>query len=570
MDLRQLVRAFDGGRIDADTLVWRKGMPDWRRLRDVSELAERLMGADAGGKAAAPEASVDAMTSESEPPPPRQVERSKTPPANYSVNDRPNADRSGNDNRPSLTDARASGAPGQELLHSLPASVSPSVAQSDPAATLPGGSSVPPPPAKGYSATPPRARARGERASLPGGRAVPMPGDHTPIKAEVRTITQTGLAPADTSQRASAIPGASEGRPAEGTAEAGRGGAPGAANTRSRDSRVPTPAGGQRRARSSDETPAQKPSSISVPPGSISQSPPRPRGKHVVAVAVLVLALGFLVRGTLSTDPTGSTSAATTVESHPKPAPTEASPPRDERAPEPITEPAKFTPEPPRVAPVLAPPPSRVEAAAPKAPERAVSPPSAAPPPAAKSPVASVPAASQPQKPPAVAPAAALSTPRLEVRPSQPEPSAETPAPARAVSGQAEAPPAPAPVATAEPPAAAAPAAPLPPASPPAAAEPPAAAPSTVPAPFDDKLARQQMAVASFQASTCGQLGETRGAGEVRVVIESWGRVVRVTHLNQAFVGTPVGLCVMQAFQQVHVPPFQGSPQSVSGSFVIQ
>ena len=44
MDMRQLVRAFDAGRIDADTLVWRKGMPDWRRLRDIPELAERLVG----------------------------------------------------------------------------------------------------------------------------------------------------------------------------------------------------------------------------------------------------------------------------------------------------------------------------------------------------------------------------------------------------------------------------------------------------------------------------------------------------------------------------------------------
>src|SRR5688572_32555590 len=31
MDLRQLVRAFDAGRIDADTLVWRKGMPEDRK-----------------------------------------------------------------------------------------------------------------------------------------------------------------------------------------------------------------------------------------------------------------------------------------------------------------------------------------------------------------------------------------------------------------------------------------------------------------------------------------------------------------------------------------------------------
>src|SRR5918994_2961540 len=52
MDLRQLVRAFDAGRIDADTLVWRKGMPDWRRLRDISELAERLLGGGEAGAAA--------------------------------------------------------------------------------------------------------------------------------------------------------------------------------------------------------------------------------------------------------------------------------------------------------------------------------------------------------------------------------------------------------------------------------------------------------------------------------------------------------------------------------------
>jgi len=58
--------------------------------------------------------------------------------------------------------------------------------------------------------------------------------------------------------------------------------------------------------------------------------------------------------------------------------------------------------------------------------------------------------------------------------------------------------------------------------------------------------------------------------GQVNVVIEHWGRVVRVTHLNQAFVGTPVGLCIMQAFQQVQVPPFDGAPQTLTGSFAVQ
>jgi hypothetical protein len=54
------------------------------------------------------------------------------------------------------------------------------------------------------------------------------------------------------------------------------------------------------------------------------------------------------------------------------------------------------------------------------------------------------------------------------------------------------------------------------------------------------------------------------------VVVESWGRVARVTHLNPSFAGTPVGLCVTQAFQQLQVPPFSGGPQSLRGSFVVQ
>ena len=90
------------------------------------------------------------------------------------------------------------------------------------------------------------------------------------------------------------------------------------------------------------------------------------------------------------------------------------------------------------------------------------------------------------------------------------------------------------------------------------------------PAAFDEKRAREQMGVAAFKASTCNQLGDTRGSGQVNVVVQSWGRVVRVTHLNQAFVGTPVGLCIMEAFQQVQVPPFEGGPRTLVGSFLVQ
>jgi hypothetical protein len=56
----------------------------------------------------------------------------------------------------------------------------------------------------------------------------------------------------------------------------------------------------------------------------------------------------------------------------------------------------------------------------------------------------------------------------------------------------------------------------------------------------------------------------------VTVTIEPWGRVARVTHLNQDFVGTPVGLCVMQAFQQLQVPPFDGGARAIAGAFLIQ
>jgi hypothetical protein len=54
-----------------------------------------------------------------------------------------------------------------------------------------------------------------------------------------------------------------------------------------------------------------------------------------------------------------------------------------------------------------------------------------------------------------------------------------------------------------------------------------------------------------------------------RVVIQATGSVVSVTHLNQAFAGTPVGNCVIQLFRMVDVPPFSGSTQTLTGSFLI-
>jgi hypothetical protein len=90
------------------------------------------------------------------------------------------------------------------------------------------------------------------------------------------------------------------------------------------------------------------------------------------------------------------------------------------------------------------------------------------------------------------------------------------------------------------------------------------------PRPFDESLATQQFETAAAKASDCGQAGPARGSGRVKVAIEPWGRVGRVTHLNQDFVGTPVGLCVMQAFQQIQLPPFDGNSRAIVGEFVIR
>jgi hypothetical protein len=87
---------------------------------------------------------------------------------------------------------------------------------------------------------------------------------------------------------------------------------------------------------------------------------------------------------------------------------------------------------------------------------------------------------------------------------------------------------------------------------------------------FDLTAATHQLESAAVKASGCGAAGPTRGSGRVTVTVEPWGRVARVTHLNQDFVGTPVGLCVMQAFQQIQVPPFDGSARAIAGAFMIQ
>jgi GYF domain 2 len=621
MDLRQLVRAFDAGRIDADTLVWRKGMPDWRRLRDVSELAERLIGGselgdvsgsnigdsnigrrENTGKVALEPPPADLGQSGSEPPP-RQSERSRTPPASYTVGSRSGseppaaagpgvstaASKSAPPPAPTAADAER---PRAFISDDGGASLDESgraIASSRVAGSRSGPSSAPRPHSR---------RGRGKPPSRPNGASL------TPA----RTVTQTGLeSPAEVVARNSLVPLTSGGlspvgpaangaTPVEGgegahasVAPGGTVGASGSSASRTRDSRTSAPPGGVRRKSSSDETPAQKPSSLSVPPGAMTGSPSRPRGRWLLAMAAAVLGAVIVVRQ-LATSGDGAASTA----QHRVDAVTDAKPGAEPKqvenalAPEPkaagsaegaahLARPvadkeeavhAEASQEPARRVDAPPPPPPRLNVEA-SASER-IAGSGQTPAGSAEAPSSGAPSKGVVATPPGgngqAASGAAPNSPALSGA------GASGVAPSKPVSN--------APVATSS----AAPSTPRPmPPTPPvhsaAAARPavPGGAPGNAvpaipraPRPFEESLATQQFAAAADRAASCNQAGPTRGSGRIKVAIEPWGRVGRVTHLNQDFVGTSVGVCVTDAFQQIKVPPFDGNSRAIVGDFNVQ
>jgi predicted Zn finger-like uncharacterized protein len=153
----------------------------------------------------------------------------------------------------------------------------------------------------------------------------------------------------------------------------------------------------------------------------------------------------------------------------------------------------------------------------------------------------------------------------------------DTTTPAAAAAPAAAAPAAAAPAAAA--PAAAAPAAPAAaPAAPrPAAAAPVAAAPKPAAAPaaaaegdqpFNMGEAKSRLAAAAAAAQACKK-GDATGTGRVVVLFAPSGGAQSATISGPPFEGTPTGACVAARFRGVHVPPFSGTPFSVSKSFTI-
>ncbi|HVZ37224.1 MAG TPA: hypothetical protein VG963_32600, partial [Polyangiaceae bacterium] len=428
-----------------------------------------------------------------------------------------------------------------------------------------------------------------------------------------RTITQTGLSAPPELQRAT-LPPAPEIKvlEADGEGRVSVSASAAAPSPRPREVRSSTPAGGQRRTPSSDETPAQKPSSISLPPGALAGKGSRLRKRHLAAVAGVATAAAFLLHGALSADSSSSASITPASERHAGNA-TSSAPDVQSRQGALAPVPATPTPSVPEPTPAGSPKPAAASPAGVSAPlgmPKAVTGPAA---PRKDAVPAQAVASGTPSSvgasaggagskavgvgaggssgqmvagqahlgstlPASVARPSISQLNEAATKASGPEqnvqrapnaaPAAGAGAPGATEHAKAPLSASPAPSNSAQP--GVAPASPGPKSSgtpPPVSVHPSA---PVSPPPFDGKVARQQLELAALKASTCGSHGPTRGAGDVNVTIESWGRVVRVTHLNPAFVDTPVGLCVTQAFQNIQVPRFSGGPQSLSGSFVVQ
>jgi hypothetical protein len=94
------------------------------------------------------------------------------------------------------------------------------------------------------------------------------------------------------------------------------------------------------------------------------------------------------------------------------------------------------------------------------------------------------------------------------------------------------------------------------------------AAPSAA-GPFSKASAISALGSASSAASSCKKPGGPTGSGKVQVTFAPSGRVTTAAVQGGSFAGTAVGGCVAAVFRRAKVPPFSGSPVTVSKSFTI-
>lgn len=87
---------------------------------------------------------------------------------------------------------------------------------------------------------------------------------------------------------------------------------------------------------------------------------------------------------------------------------------------------------------------------------------------------------------------------------------------------------------------------------------------------FDHAAAEAALSAAADEARACKQDGGPTGKGKVEVTFAPSGDVTSATVEGPPFAGTPVGGCVASAFRGARVPPFDGSPVSVTKSFDLE
>ena len=81
--------------------------------------------------------------------------------------------------------------------------------------------------------------------------------------------------------------------------------------------------------------------------------------------------------------------------------------------------------------------------------------------------------------------------------------------------------------------------------------------------------AKAKLGAAASAAGGCKKPNGPTGTGRAVIVFAPSGAAQSASINGEPFEGTPTGACVASKFRAVRVPPFSGSPFSVSKSFTV-
>ena len=86
---------------------------------------------------------------------------------------------------------------------------------------------------------------------------------------------------------------------------------------------------------------------------------------------------------------------------------------------------------------------------------------------------------------------------------------------------------------------------------------------------FSRSAASATLAASAAEAKKCKTADGPTGSTKVTVTFALSGHVIRAVLRGEPFAGTSVGACVAATFRSAKVPPFHGSPVSVTKSLTI-